>query len=294
MMFARSPNLRIGCAMLVAAGLTAAGCRKLSDSPMSPSGPPAPGSSIAYAAIGASDVSGIGSSGPCFGLDGPSCQGYVSVAARLLRAQGFTVGVSNLGIPTATVSPRFQQLGQQFGGAILGNLFDVVALIPRGTTVVTVFAGGNDVNAVLAAVNAGAAGPGVDTYIDGQVTAFGTDYDALLDAVENQVPAARIILLNLPNLGAMPYHGAAAARQRAQRLAVGMTTRVINPLAGRVAAVVDLMCESRLYVASNLAFDGFHPNDAGYAIIAEKVAAAIATASYPPPAASCPQMTAVN
>jgi lysophospholipase L1-like esterase len=295
MMFARSPILRIGGVLLAAACVTAAGCERLglADGPMSPSGPPAPGATIAYTAVGASDASGIGSSAPCFLVDGAGCLGYVSVAARHLRAQGYMVTVTNLGIPTAAISPRLQQLGQQHGSLILGNFLDnEVPLIPRNTTAVTVFAGGNDANAILAAVNGGAAGNSVNTYIDAQIAAFGDDYDAVLDRIEDQVPDARIVLLNLPNLGALPYLGAStSARQRAQRLAVGMTTQVINPLYTRVTAVVDLMCEPRLYNLANLSGDGFHPNDAGYAIIAEKVAAAIAAAAYPPPIANCSQMT---
>jgi lysophospholipase L1-like esterase len=299
MLIRRTPILRIGSAVLLAAGVLAgAGCDRLrggDDNPMGPSGPPTPGSTVAYAAIGASDVFGFGSSGLCFGIDGPSCMGYVAVAARQLRSQGYTVNVTNLGIPTATISARFQQLGQQYAGLILGNFIDnEVPLIPRNATVVSVFAGGNDVNAILAAVNGGAAGTSPDTYIDLQVTAFGDDFLTLLNAIRSQAPSARIVVLNLPNLGALPYLGSSAlVRRQAQRVAVGMTTRVINPQAPAVAAVVDLMCEPRLYQPANLDADGFHPNDAGYAIMAEKLAAAIASSSFPAPAAACAQMTLI-
>jgi hypothetical protein len=49
---------------------------------------------------------------------------------------------------------------------------------------------------------------------------------------------------------------------RPQRVAVGMTKMVVNPLVSSAIAVADLMCDARSYVASN-----YHPtaapNDAG-------------------------------
>src|SRR5262245_15128723 len=103
-LFRDTPILRIGvaAAMLVAAS----GCDKLGlggdPNPAAPSPPPTAGSSITYAAIGASDANGVGSSVPCLPFD-QQCpgMGYVYVAARQLRTQGFNVTLLNLGVATA-------------------------------------------------------------------------------------------------------------------------------------------------------------------------------------------------
>ena len=57
--------------------------------------------------------------------------------------------------------------------------------------------------------------------------------------------------------------------------------------------VVDLLCNPRSYQGSTYSSDGFHPNDTGYAYIADELIKAINAGSHPPPAASCPQMTLV-
>jgi hypothetical protein len=52
------------------------------------------------------------------------------------------------------------------------------------------------------------------------------------------------------------------------------------------------MCDPVLYAASTFAPDGFHPNDAGHAHLATRLAAIVNGASSAP-AGSCPAMTAV-
>src|SRR5258706_10637421 len=104
--------------LLVSAGAILPGCDKLglSDrSPTGPTGPPTPGTTIRYAAVGASDVIGYGSSKPCILWEDCNGTGYVWVAARQLRSNGFTVAVTSLGIPTATISRAFQDLANQNG-----------------------------------------------------------------------------------------------------------------------------------------------------------------------------------
>src|SRR5436309_14479507 len=109
-----SPISRI--AILIAALGCAGACNKLGQgSPTAPGGPPAPGSTIVYDAIGASDADGVGSSVVCLPfVDCPNGTGYPQVAARQLRSLGFDVPLTNLGIATAVIGPDFQLLGQQF------------------------------------------------------------------------------------------------------------------------------------------------------------------------------------
>jgi len=246
--------------------------------------------------IGASDVSGFGSSEPCFPYtDCPKGTGYAFVAARLLRAQNYTVTVTNYGIPTAVISRAFQDLGRQYGRDILGNFLEgEMPFIPADSTLVTIFAGANDVNVITAALGGGAAGSGDrSAYIDQQVRSFGTDYTMLLAGIRSVAGSARVIALNLPNIAGMPFRAGSSLseRQAAQRASVRMTTTVINTLPN--VTVVDLMCDPRMYQPSIYFSDGFHPNDAGYAIIADEIVKALTLSSYPAPKTSCAQMTLV-
>jgi lysophospholipase L1-like esterase len=238
---------------------------------------------------------GFGSTVPCLLADCLNGTGYVQDAARQLRAQGYGVNVSNLGLPTAVIGPDFEALGQQFNRSIVGNFItQEMPFVLSTTTFVTIFAGGNEVNTITAALGAGAGGNDPVGYINNQVKAFGTDYATLLSGIRSRV-GARIVILNLPNLAAMPYLARASLpqRQAAQLASVGMTTSVINALASGNVSIVDLMCDARTYLASNISSDGFHPNDAGYAFIAGEVVRAATSSSYPAPQGTCGLMTVV-
>jgi lysophospholipase L1-like esterase len=295
----RSPILRIG----LVAGCTAmlAGCSKLKsgDSPTAPTPPPAANSTIAYSAIGASDANGVGSSVLCVPFtDCPNGLGYVPVAVRQLRSLGYTVNHLNLGIATAVIGRDFQTLAQQFNHPVVGNFIEQeMPFVQPTATVVTIFAGINEVNVVTAALGGGAGGNDPNGYIDTQVRAFGADFATLLTGIKSRVAAGtpRIIVLNLPNAAGLPYLARVplTQRQAAQRISVGMTTTVINPLTSQNAIVVDLMCDARTYLGSNYSADGLHPNDAGYAFIAAEVVRAI-TSAYPAPQSSCSAMTIVR
>ena len=277
------------------------GCEKLgmggNGNPTGPSSPPPAGSPVRYTAIGASDANGVGSSVPCFPFtDCPDGKGYVPVAARQLRTLGYPVTLLNLGVASAVISRRLQTLGNTYGRDIIANFHDAeMPFVQRDATAVTIFAGGNDVNVVLAAIGAGAAGTDTNGYVDQQVRLFGDDYQTLLDGIRSTTPSARIIALNLPNLGAVPYLATASLAQRraGQRASVGMTTTVINPLTSRGVVVIDLMCDSRFYQPSTFSGDGFHPNDGGYQILADEVVRAITSNGYPGPQGSCSSMTLV-
>ena len=264
--------------------------------PTAPSGPPTPGSTIVYTAVGASDATGHGASIECVPFtECPSGTGYVQVTTRSLKSDGYNVTLTNLGIPTAVIGRDFETLGQQYNRTIVGNFIEQeMPSIQKGSTLVTIFAGGNEVNTITAALGAGAGAGNQNAYIDSQVKAFGADFSTLMSGIRERA-APRIVILNLPNLAGLPYLAGAARSQRqaAQRAAVGMTTTVINGLAGSDVAVVDLMCDSRTYLSSNYSTDGFHPNDTGYAFIAGEVLSAIKSSSYPAPKSSCSQMSIV-
>jgi lysophospholipase L1-like esterase len=292
-----SPILRIAIACTVLAGVTACSKLGLGGSPTTPTGPPAPGSTIVYSAVGASDVTGVGSSSICLLNDCPDGTGYVQDAIRQLRAQNFTVTVRNLGIPTAVIGPDFEALGQQYNHTIVGNfIVQEMPFVQPNATLVTIFAGVNEVNTVTAALGGGAGGSDPNGYIDAQVRAFTADYVTLLNGIRDRAGAPRIIILNVPNAAGLPSLAGASSAQRsaAQRISVGMTRTSVNVLASSSVSVVDLMCDARSYVPGNYSSDGLHPNDAGYAFIASEVVRAVTTGSaYPTPQASCAAMTMV-
>jgi lysophospholipase L1-like esterase len=294
-----SPILRI--AILGACLFSTISCDKLGlggdKSPTAPSGPPAAGSTVVYAAIGASDANGVGSSVVCSPfVDCPNGMGYVPVTARTLTTQGFTVRLTNLGIATSVISAGFAQLGANFGRTIVGNFIEQeMPFVPQNATLVTIFAGGNEVTTITAALGGGAGGSDPNGFIDNQVRAFGADYNTLITGIRARAGQPRIVILNVPNMAGLPFLAGAplAQRQAAQRAAVGMTRTVVNALASDTVAVVDLMCDSRSYQPSIYSVDGFHPNDAGYAFLASEVVKATTQTSYPRPQSSCAGMTIV-
>lgn len=290
-----SPIWRIALAGLV---LGAVGCNKSNGgSPMGPTGPPAAGSTIVYTAVGASDANGVGSSVVCFPFtDCPDGMGYVPVTVRQLKSQGYSVNLLNLGIATAVIGPDFEALGTQFNHTIVGNFIqEEMPFVQPTATVVTIFAGVNEVNTITAALGGGAGGSDPNGYIDNQVKAFGADYNTLLNGIRNRAGTPRIVILNVPNTAGLPYLAgvSTAQRQAAQRAAVGMSRTVVNALVSSSVVVVDLMCDTRSYLASNYSSDGLHPNDAGYAFVAGEIVRAVTSSSYPAPQANCASMTIV-
>jgi hypothetical protein len=170
----------------------------------------------------------------------------VQVAARELKARGFTVNLTNLGFPAMVLSRRIQDLGTQYGRTIPGNFLDQQApfVLPTAT-LVTIFAGANDVDSIVAALGGGAGGTDQVGYINSQIQAFGQDFATLVRTVRERAPGARLVVVNLPNMAGMPRHANASIQQRRaeQMLSVGMTTQVINAQAASGVLVVDMMCD---------------------------------------------------
>jgi lysophospholipase L1-like esterase len=261
-----------------------------SDSPTEPSNDP----DVFYSAVGASDAIGFGGSAPCIPFsDCPNGTGYVQQIGRRLDDAGKTVTLTNLGIPGAVLSPDTQAIANSYGREVLTNfLQQQLPFVPRDSTVVTVFAGANDVNAIGGAIERGFGGSDPTNYIATQTQKFGTDLRTLVDGIRDRAPDARIVFLNLPNMAAFPYaSGLSLAHKRwLQALAVGYSAR-INALAAPGVIVVDLMCNGAFYNASLISSDGFHPNDSGYTFLADVLYPAVANGTGTTPPASCGQMT---
>ena len=288
---------RIVIVTILATGLAGCGLfKKAGDALTSPSpiGPPAPNAAIRYTAIGASDVNGVGSTAVCAPFT--SCEngnGYVAVLARQLRS-AHDVTLVNLGIPSAVLSPAIQATAKASGRDVIANFIDQeMPFIPTNATLVTVFGGGNDANALADAIARGAAGGDLKGFINTQVGAFGVDYDRLVRGIRSRAADAFIVVINLPNLAALPYASGGTTQQRQvlQQIAAGMS-REANRQAGTGIAVLDLMCDSQVYDPSQFSSDGFHPNDAGYAYLAQRLQA-IVNGTLSAPSATCSQMAVV-
>jgi lysophospholipase L1-like esterase len=250
---------------------------------------------VYYTAIGASDANGAGSSVPCLPFtpceDGTS---YVAVLARQMRATR-QVTLMNLALPTSVLSPQIETLARQHGRPVEGGNFvdRQMPFVPRETTLVTIFGGGNDANAVGDAIEQGTAGSDITGYIAQQARAFGADFDRLVAGVRDRAPGAFVIVVNVPNLGLIPYSQRYPLTHRRvlQQISVAFA-REANRQAGAGVAVLDAMCDPAFYTPSHFSSDGFHPNDAGYAHLASRLATIVGGATSAP-AASCGQMTAV-
>ena len=252
---------------------------------------------VNYTAVGASDAIAIGASVSCLPfIDCPSGTGYVQILNRQLATGGKQVSLLNLGIPGAVLSPRIQTISQSYGPRVDFNFMErELPFVARDSTVVTIFAGGNDTNVVARSVS-GQSNGNPRAYVDDQVRQFVTEMAALVDGIRSRAPSARIVIANLPNFAGTPFTNSYTLDQRRalQQLSVGFSKDAINPLASRPnVAVVDLLCEERFYAPSSFSSDGFHPNDAGYAIMAEMMLAAIQQSNYRLPSASCGKMSIV-
>lgn len=278
-------------AALLFVSLTCWACAT-STSPTDPSSTPS--NAVSFTAIGASDAIGYGSSVVCIPFtDCPNGMGYVQIIARRLQASGKTVSMLNLGIPGAVLSPATQALGASIGRDIFGNFLDQEApFVAKDSTLVTVFAGGNDVNTIGAALDAGLGGADNTGYVNTQALNFGRDLRTLMTDIKTRAPDARVVVLNLPNMGALPYAAGYSLDRRRwlQQIAVGFSAQ-INALTAQGAIVIDLMCDGSFYQPGIFSSDGFHPNDTGYAHLADLMYAAISGGSTSAPRTSCSQMT---
>ncbi|HEX6323950.1 MAG TPA: SGNH/GDSL hydrolase family protein [Vicinamibacterales bacterium] len=293
----RGRALRVCAALLMAASVVLTSA--CAASPTEPGGTDSGGAAaqVSYTAVGASDAIAIGASVECLPfIQCPSGTGYVQIIGRSLAEGGKSVSLLNLGIPGAVLSPRIQTISQSYGPRVDFNFMErELPFVARDSTVVTIFAGGNDTNVVARSVS-GASNGNPRGYVDDQVRQFAAEMAALVDGIRARAPSARIVIANLPNFAGTPFtNGYTLDQRRAlQQISVGFSRDGINPLASRSnVAVVDLLCEERFYAPSSFSSDGFHPNDNGYAIMAEMMLSAIRSTSYPAPSASCGRMSIV-
>jgi lysophospholipase L1-like esterase len=284
-----------------------------------PSAPPAAKPLyLNYTAIGASDAVGYGATVPCANptpasgapatadptCSEPGASGYVPDIRTDLAHYGFAASLQDLGISGAVVGPDISALQEMAAplcpaGTSTGNFVqNELPKVNPAATFITIFAGGNDVNAILKGLSCGLGGATTTTqtaYITKEVTAFGQDFGELVGGVHKAAPGAIIVVANIPNFANVPYafyisSNAAVdleAREALQGVSVAIDTDVINTVATDGIPVVDLQCNPASYTPSNFFTDGFHPDDAGYAALAAQFVQQ-ALSSFPAaPQSSC-------
>ncbi len=261
-------------------------------SPLDPDPTPVGPRDVNYTALGASESIGVGSTKPCVPFNPcPDGRGFVPVTARRLEDDGKNVALLNLGIPGVVLSPAFESIARALGQTTTNILEREAPFVQANATLVTLFAGGNDVNTVVSAIDADLDEGGPDAWILARAADFGRDLDAVIGTIRGRSSRVRIVVFNLPNLGALPYaHESSSDRQRRLQQTAVAFTREVNALASEGVLVIDLMCDPAVYDSGIYSEDGFHPNDAGYAHLAELTYAAATSGSAPLPQSSCAQM----
>jgi lysophospholipase L1-like esterase len=259
---------------------------------------------LTYTAIGASDAVGVGAT-ECATAGSPpmpappSCpggNGYVPVLAQMLTSNRVQVSLFDLGISGAVIGPDIQADTAACFGAPGNFITNELPLVNASSGLVTVFAGGNDTNAIVACAVGIAQGGGDPTsFINAEIAKFAADYATLIQGIKAaSPPGVTIIVSNLPNFALIPIgtQQPAAVQALLDEVSLAFDKTVINPSAGvTVSAVVDLLCDPRSYNVANFSADGFHPDAAGYAIFAQAFHnqyLAVRLGAPVPPAATCP------
>ena len=286
-----------GTLVALAAAMLAA-CSSSSTTP--PTKPAAKPLYIAYTAIGASDAVGYGASVPCttaspaLGAADPTCpeagaDGYVPDIVHDLAAYGFVASLQDLGYSGAVIGPDIEATVNMYDSIEGPNacqprppadqypanfLQNELPDVNPSATLVTIFAGGNDTNGIVNAIACGAGGATVASqtaFITQEVTAFGNDFATLVGGVHELAPKATIVVANIPNFANVPFalEAPAALRQALQAVSVSIDVDVINTVVANGVPVVDVECNPQSYNPANFYTDGFHPNDAGYALLAQ-------------------------
>ena len=273
---------------------------------------------ISYSAIGASDAAGYGASVTCNPSQNPvlvalpTCPGgtaYVPLIVKGLTNATTIVNLNNRGISGAVIGPDISALQIKYGNNCTGGaspgdfITNELPSVKGSDTLVTIFAGGNDTNAIVNAavcqLETGALTEAtVPAYLAAEVAAFGKDFETLTAAIHQKAPNAKIVVANLPNFANIPFANdpnIVGAKPLLQAVSVGIDTDVYQPAATSFGIpVVDLLCNPQSYVPANFFTDGFHPNDAGYALFAQLYLAQINAAKPTLPATSCSFMNVLG
>src|SRR5690606_6139714 len=168
--------------------------------------------------------------------------GYAQRLRRRFESDGKTVTFTNRSVPGYVLSQAIVDLAVATGRSDTpGTFLDrYPPFVPPTTTHVTIFVGGNDANIIGNAVGTGLGGSDPRGFIDGHVRQWGRDLATLVDRVRNRAGNARIVLYNVPNLGAAPYMAGRSASEKSimQRITTGLADQA-NALTSEGVLIVD-------------------------------------------------------
>jgi lysophospholipase L1-like esterase len=189
-----------------------------------------------YVALGASDTQGGGASAPG--------KGYVPQLFHRLAATGGSWELYNVGC----------------SGVLIDHLikYQLPAAVSVSPDVITLWTGGNDA-------------------VKGDLAeSFAVKLDYLLTELRTRTTAV-IVVGNLPEMHRQPFALKKSARKqrRLRDRSAAFNAALEEAAARHGAAVADLWSGDLMYDAKNFSGDGLHPNDAGYAGIAERFWAAL-------------------
>lgn len=200
-----------------------------------------------YVALGASDATGVGASNYNEADPSQRNNGYVYRIHDAMRARYAPWALVNLGISGAT-APSIQQ--NALGPAIA-----------QRPAIVTMWAGGNDVkNSVLA-------GESVETL----KTRFEAAYTDIIRRLRLET-GAFIVTANLPDMSRLPiaYLLTQEMRDKGKESSIALNEVIARVAAAYDVPVVDMYNDPESYDWGSYSWDGFHPNDAGYARMAAR------------------------
>ncbi len=248
------------------------GCELLK-SPSEPSDPPPPPNVVNYTAIGASDAIGFGSSSACLPFTPcPEGKGYVQLLEKRLKADGKTVTLLNLGLPGGVLGAEIQAIGNQLGPRHPDEL-------PRQRSPVCRHRrhARDGVCRRQRREHGGRRGrgriwrSGRARLRDGagrRVRPGPEENDGRHQGARAACAHRRAEPAESRGIAIRRRDTRQPRRRALQNIAVRFSAE-INKLTSQGATVVDIMCDGGFYQVSRYSSDGFHPNDAGYARMAD-------------------------
>lgn len=200
---------------------------------------------IRYDALGASDAVGTGATSP--GANGQPNNGYVYRIDTWLTSRYNHWTLENRGVEGFT-APEIRD----------NELTPAIAAQPA---VVTVWAGVNDIRVSL------------ETFQTTAVlkAAFQDAYTTIIRRLRQET-SAYIVTANVPDVSRMPFAVLlpASVRQLAHDDSVAVNDVISQVAVTYNVSVVDVYDDPDSYNSGNFYNDGFHPNDAGYLLLAGK------------------------
>lgn len=205
---------------------------------------------VRYDALGASDAVGTGATSP--GANAQPNNGYVYRIDSWLTSRYSHWTLENRGVEGFT-APEIRDV----------ELNPAIAAQPA---VVTVWAGVNDIRLSLQSFQTTSA----------LKAAFQDAYTTVIRRLRQET-SAYIVTANVPDVSRMPFAILlpASVRQLAHDDSVAVNDVITQVASTYNVPVVEVYADPDSYATANFYVDGFHPNDAGYLLLAGKFEAVL-------------------